>query len=163
MRPVAPPSHSTRDAVRGGPRWPVATTKPLSGCSQVFGHIRNHTPIWLHADSQPILRIMVKPSFEWDSAKDEANQEKHGVAFALAQGAFLDPERVIARDLTHSTAREERFYCFGQVGGGILTVRFTFRNRVIRIIGAGYWRKGRKIYETQNQVQRRSIGRTRDR
>ncbi len=93
---------------------------------------------------------MAKPSFEWDSAKDEANQEKHGVAFAEAQMAFLDPKRVIARDLTHTTAREARFYCFGQVGGGILTVRFIYRNRVIRIIGAGYWRKGKKVYETQN-------------
>jgi len=29
-----------------------------------------------------------------------------------------------------------------------LTVRFTYRGSVIRIIGAGYWRKGRKIYES---------------
>ena len=93
---------------------------------------------------------MTKPSFEWNPDKDEANQEKHGVAFAEAQLAFLDPKRVIARDLTHSTAREKRFYCFGQVGGGVLTVRFTYRNQVIRIIGAGYWRKGKKVYEIQN-------------
>ena len=97
---------------------------------------------------------MTKVDFEWGLAKDEANQEKHGVAFAKAQSAFLDPRRVIARDLTHSTAREKRFYCFGEVGGGVLTVRFTYRNSVIRIIGAGYWRKGRKVYETQNQIQR---------
>ena len=93
---------------------------------------------------------MTKPSFEWDPEKDDANQEKHGVAFAEAQLAFLDPSRVIARDVTHSTAREKRFYCFGQVGGGVLTVRFTYRNQVIRIIGAGYWRKGKKVYEIQN-------------
>ena len=93
---------------------------------------------------------MTKPSFEWDPEKDDANQEKHGVAFAVAQLAFLDPRRVIARDVTHSTAREKRFYCFGQVGGGVLTVRFTYRNQVIRIIGAGYWRKGKKVYEIQN-------------
>jgi uncharacterized protein len=93
---------------------------------------------------------MTQPSFEWDSDKDESNQEKHGVAFSEAQLAFLDPRRVIARDLTHSTAREKRFYCFGQVGGGVLTVRFTYRNQVVRIIGAGYWRKGKKIYEIQN-------------
>ena len=42
---------------------------------------------------------------------------------------------------------EARFYCFGKVGDGIMTVRFTYRNDVIRIIGAGYWRKGKKIYE----------------
>ena len=57
---------------------------------------------------------------------------------------------MIAKDLTRSTARENRFYCFGRVGGGILTVRFTYRDSMIRIIGAGYWRKGKKIYETEN-------------
>jgi hypothetical protein len=48
---------------------------------------------------------------------------------------------VIARDQTHSEA-EERFFCFGEVGGGVLTVRYTYRDGVIRITGAGYWRKG---------------------
>lgn len=91
--------------------------------------------------------------FEWDLDKDADNQQKHGVAFSLAQAAFLDPKRVIARDLAHSES-EERFYCFGSVGGGILTVRFTYRSNVIRIIGAGYWRKGKRIYEQENQVHR---------
>lgn len=86
--------------------------------------------------------------FEWDPAKDRANQDKHGVSFSEAQYAFADPHRVIAQDLAHSQA-EERFYCFGKVGGGILTVRFTYREEVIRIIGAGYWRRGKAIYEQQ--------------
>lgn len=73
-------------------------------------------------------------SFEWDLDKEAENQKKHGVSFSLAQEAFLDPQRVIARDLVHSQS-EERFYCFGSVGEGILTVRFTYRNNVIRIIG----------------------------
>ncbi len=50
--------------------------------------------------------------FEWDPAKDRANQDKHGVSFSEAQYAFADPHRVIAQDLAHSQA-EERFYCFG--------------------------------------------------
>lgn len=90
-------------------------------------------------------------SFEWDLDKDVENQKKHGVSFGLAQEAFLDPRRVIARDLVHSQS-EERFYCFGSVGEGVLTVRFTYRNNVIRIIGAGYWRKGKRIYEQENQI-----------
>lgn len=36
------------------------------------------------------------------------------------------------------------------VGHGALTVRFAYREGVIRIIGAGYWRRGKKIYEEQN-------------
>lgn len=31
-----------------------------------------------------------------------------------------------------------------------MTVRFTWRRGVNRIIGAGYWRKGKQIYEQQN-------------
>ena len=31
-----------------------------------------------------------KTDFEWDDDKDQANQEKHGISFALAQLAFLD-------------------------------------------------------------------------
>ena len=37
-------------------------------------------------------------------------------------------------------------------GTGILTVRFTYRNQRIRIIGAGYWRRGKKIYEQTNSI-----------
>lgn len=91
--------------------------------------------------------------FEWDSAKDAENQSRHGVPFSLAQYAFADPHRVIARDIRHSQS-EERFYCFGKVDGGVLTVRFTYRRDVIRIFGAGYWRKGKALYEQENQIHR---------
>ena len=88
-------------------------------------------------------------SIDWDPVKDAENRSKHHVSFEEAQLAFLDPNRVIARDATHSSS-EERFYCFGRVGPRVMTVRFTYRGRVIRIIGAGYWRRGRKIYETRS-------------
>ncbi len=96
---------------------------------------------------------MSKTSFTWDTEKDLTNQEKHGISFSEAQYAFADPNRVIARDLAHSQ-NEERYYCFGEVGEGIATVRFTYRNKIIRIIGAGYWRKGKRIYERKNQIHR---------
>ena len=94
---------------------------------------------------------MKKAHFEWDEEKDQENQAKHEVSFSLAQHAFLDPHRIIVEDINHST-EEDRFYCIGQVGNGIMTVRFTYRGNVIRIDGAGYWRKGRKIYEEQNKI-----------
>jgi uncharacterized protein len=65
-----------------------------------------------------------EPSFEWDEAKDRSNVEKHGVDFTLAQRAFLDGNRVIAEDLSHSEV-EKRYFCIGNVNGEILTVRFT--------------------------------------
>lgn len=95
---------------------------------------------------------MTKTSdFEWDSSKSRINTEKHGVSFAMAQLAFLDHHRIILEDLEHSLD-EKRYYCLGKVGEGILTVRFTYRKYKIRIIGAGYWRKGRKIYERENKI-----------
>jgi len=100
---------------------------------------------------------MAKARFEWDSSKDQENQGKHGVSFAKAQFAFADPHRVIAVDQSHSLS-EQRYYCFGWVEGGVLTVRFTYRDDVIRIFGAGYWRKGKQIYERENQIHRRTPG-----
>jgi uncharacterized DUF497 family protein len=96
---------------------------------------------------------MSESYFEWDEAKDLDNQRKHGVSFHEAQYAFLDTKRRIAKDLGHSQ-KEQRYYCFGsnKEGTGVLTVRFTYRSGRIRIIGAGYWRKGKKVYEQANSI-----------
>ncbi|MBI1976293.1 MAG: BrnT family toxin [Candidatus Omnitrophica bacterium] len=94
---------------------------------------------------------MSDSNFEWDANKNRLNQRKHGISFELAQFVFLDPRRVIARDLFHS-GYEQRYYCIGQVGDGIMTVRFTYRDAKVRIIGAGYWRKGKVIYERENKI-----------
>ena len=96
---------------------------------------------------------MSKDSFEWDCEKDLLNQTKHAVSFSEAQYAFADPHRVLAEDVAHG-GTEKRYYCFGKVGDGVLTVRFTYRHGIIRIYGAGYWRKGKQIYERQNQIHR---------
>lgn len=105
---------------------------------------------------------MAKARFDWDPKKDHQNQEKHGVAFTMAQIAFTDARRVIAEDQTHSSG-EQRYYCFGLVDDGVLTVRFTYRDDVIRIFGAGYWRKGKRIYERENQVHGRASRRPKGR
>jgi uncharacterized DUF497 family protein len=91
---------------------------------------------------------MAEPTFEWDEAKDRSNQIKHGIAFEQALQAFSDPSRVILEDLDHGS-EEPRFFCLGIVGADVLTVRFTWRGERIRIFGAGYWRKGRRIYEKE--------------
>ena len=94
---------------------------------------------------------MARTRFEWDQRENRQNQLKHGVTFELAQLAFADPNRVIAEDLQHSES-EKRYYCFGKASGGIMTVRFTYRENLIRILGAGYWRRGKKIYESKNKI-----------
>ncbi len=85
-------------------------------------------------------------SFVWDPAKERENVRKHGVDFVTAATAFLDPGRKIYVD-SHHSGREERMFCLGKVGEKVLTVRFTYRERRIRIFGAGYWRKGERYYE----------------
>jgi uncharacterized DUF497 family protein len=84
--------------------------------------------------------------FEWDEAKNLLNQDKHGVSFEQARHAFADPNRLIFTDLHHSID-EQRLFCLGRAGGGVMTVRFTYRDKRVRIFGAGYWRKGKGIYD----------------
>lgn len=96
---------------------------------------------------------MIDTDFEWDEKKDLKNRQKHGFSFYEAQFAFLDPKRLIAQDTAHSQ-QEQRYFCIGrnETGEGILTVRFTYRDKRIRICGAGYWRKGKKVYEQTNSL-----------
>ena len=85
--------------------------------------------------------------FEWDDRKNAANIAKHELSFYDAQEAFFDEDRIILNDTKHS-AVEKRYFCIGKTAnGGIATVRFTLRNGHIRIIGAGYWREGKKLYD----------------
>ena len=85
-------------------------------------------------------------SFEWDPYKEWLNILKHGVNFTTATEAFKDPRIRISIDSKHSE-KEPRYFCLGKVGHRILTVRFLYRAGKIRIIGAGYWRKGAQCYD----------------
>ena len=100
---------------------------------------------------------MQRSEFDWDLRKDLINQQKHGVTFYRAQYAFADPCRVIAKDHSH-WHEEDRYYCFGKLDNRVMTVRFTYRGGIIRIFGAGYWRKGKKIYETENRIYKWATG-----
>jgi uncharacterized protein len=88
-------------------------------------------------------------SFIWDPKKEAVNVAKHGIDFGKAARAFKDVNRKVFADERHSNA-EQRLFCIGKVDGRIITVRFTYRNGLIRIYGAGYWRKGRAYYESQS-------------
>ena len=122
----------------------------------------SHTNVWLSGQVHTSLLVVAKARFEWDTRKDEENRKKHRVSFARAQFAFGDPDRVIAEDPSHS-ADEQRYYCFGWVDGGVMTVRFTYRDDVIRIFGAGYWRKGKETYEREHQIHGRASRKAEDR
>jgi len=88
--------------------------------------------------------------FEWDEAKAAINLHKHRIAFEVAITAFDDPDALIALDLAHSTATEERRWLIGESDSGVLVVVFTTRRRgqVYRIISARRAnRKERRRYE----------------
>lgn len=78
------------------------------------------------------------------------NKKLHCLAFKEATEAFGDPDRVIAINERHSQ-EEQRFYLMGLVAGKVATIRFTYRIPYVRLIGAGYWRKGRKLYEKEKK------------
>ena len=61
------------------------------------------------------------------------------------QQAFFDPHRVIVEDAKHSDD-EAQLFCIGMVEGLVVTIRYTVREDRIRIIGAGYWRAGKRLY-----------------
>jgi hypothetical protein len=100
------------------------------------------------------------------------------VRFDWDRSAFADPLFVLAADKGHSQ-KEPRLFCIGRSGRGGIDSRCANRSsasladltvypsasqhdvftpccaspiggETIRIIGAGYWRKGKKIYEEKN-------------
>jgi uncharacterized DUF497 family protein len=60
--------------------------------------------------------------FEWDPAKNDANQRKHGLRFEDARPIFIwEAERLDQRDGDH-WANEERFISIGPIAAGFITV-----------------------------------------
>jgi hypothetical protein len=91
-------------------------------------------------------------AFIWNRDKEERNIDVHGIDFKTAAEAFADPHRLIARDDKHASTEERLFY-IGVVQGRVATVRFTYRVKSVRIYGAGFWRKGRKMYEKSHKAR----------
>ena len=63
--------------------------------------------------------------FEWDPAKNDANQRKHGLRFEDAKPIFIwEAERLDECDESH-WASEERFISIGPIASGLITVVWT--------------------------------------
>jgi uncharacterized DUF497 family protein len=76
--------------------------------------------------------------FEWDSAKNTANQRKHGVSFDEAATVFEDEHALLLEDEEHSD-EEDRFMLLGLSAVlRILVVCHCYRasEEVIRVISA---------------------------
>ena len=86
--------------------------------------------------------------FEWDKAKADTNQRKHGVSFLEAAEVFSDEHSSCSQDPDHSND-EERYLLFGvSMKGNHLVVSFAERSKTIRIISARQMtRQERNAYE----------------
>lgn len=72
--------------------------------------------------------------FEWDQAKAEANDLKHGVDFVAATDVFGDPSGI--EKIDPRGYDEERTRLIGMGAGALPTVVFTERGESVRIISA---------------------------
>jgi uncharacterized DUF497 family protein len=76
----------------------------------------------------------MKPNFEWDEEKAEANLQQHKVSFDEGATVFSDPCSITIADPDHSTD-EERYIDIGVSDKGrVLIVSYTERGTNIRII-----------------------------
>ena len=63
--------------------------------------------------------------FEWDPAKNDANQRKHGLRFEDAKPIFIwEADRLDECDETHGVD-EERFISVAPIASGLITVVWT--------------------------------------
>ncbi|MCJ2872821.1 BrnT family toxin [Rhizobium pusense] len=74
-------------------------------------------------------------SFEWNDRKALTNLAKHGVSFETARKVFEDPFAVDIEDRS-ANCGEVRRRIVGLGNGLVLTVIYTERSEVIRIISA---------------------------
>ncbi len=71
--------------------------------------------------------------YEWDPAKADSNLAKHGVDFPAAIEALEDPRLLVIVDTQYG---EPRGRAIGLVNGIHLSVAYTMRGEVCRIISA---------------------------
>ena len=86
--------------------------------------------------------------FQWDKGNIDKNLEKHSVENWECEQVFFNEPLIILDDPKHSLS-EKRWAAFGKTDGGrVLTVIFTKRGKLLRVISArGMNRKERKFYE----------------
>jgi uncharacterized protein len=74
--------------------------------------------------------------FEWNGAKELANRRKHGVDFRAAARIFLRPLRNRVRRSRRCGERRFIINAIGLVDGRLLSITYTTRGDVVRIISA---------------------------
>jgi hypothetical protein len=74
--------------------------------------------------------------FQWDEGNSSKNWTSHRISQTEAEQAILNRPVVVLGDVAHSS-REARYFAFGHTDGGhLLTIVFTVRGRLLRVISA---------------------------
>lgn len=94
--------------------------------------------------------------FEWDEAKDQANQMKHGISFEKAMLIFKGP--LLTREDSRLDYGETRYVSIGCLGEAVIVaVVHTNRHGITRIISARLAsRNERQDYDNYTQTTGRS-------
>ncbi len=78
------------------------------------------------------FEFLAPTGFEWDEDKSQTNLIKHGIEFEDASEIFYGPVLIIGSNRNN----EERWLAIGKSHDRIMSVIFTHRNELIRIISA---------------------------
>ena len=74
--------------------------------------------------------------FQWDEGNSSKNWARHGIRQTEAEQIFVNRPVVVSGDVAHS-GTEARYFSFGRTDGGrLLTVVFTVRGQLLRVISA---------------------------
>ena len=90
--------------------------------------------------------------FQWDAGNADKNWQRHAVTQGEAEQVFFNRPILVAPDAKHSKV-EGRHAALGQTTDGrLLTVVFTIRDGLIRIISVrDMSRRERRVYEHQEK------------
>ena len=74
--------------------------------------------------------------FQWDEGNSSKNWASHGISQTEAEQVFVNRPVVVVGDAAHSSI-EARYFAFGRTDGRrLLTVVFTIRGQLLRVISA---------------------------
>ena len=98
-----------------------------------------------------IMNLIALPDplvFEWDRGNQTKNFTKYGITIRQAEAVILHPDHITFDDPAHS-AYKKRYVAIGvSINFEILTVVFTIRKNIIRIISArSSSKKEKSLYE----------------
>ena len=88
--------------------------------------------------------------FEWNENKNRSNNNKHKMDFDFASRVFNDENRIEWEDKRNDYG-ELRFITIGRILSTMITVVYTLRNKITRIISARPAKQGeRDLYNRKN-------------